>query len=371
MTKINSWKYLLLFLIFVLSSCANSITASTPVKTALSVFSSASKEYAFNVACEPVLTLTIGDGTNEFGLIDADIESFNPPIFLTIDEENRIYLDDQAHNRIFVYDENYDLVSIVNVPSYRPEDTNLFWLPIWVGVVASQDRIFLLLNPVLTEDFHALVSVIDNNGTEQALLDLSNFTEVASNGYLNQVSFPWDFIRLFSDSQGGIFIGATFPYLIHINNNLQLGNIRPSFTDLGWLPTFTTSWDGYLYFQNNEDLIYQTNVELNPHNDPINLLNYVSQYGFEELSVRGVDQNGSIYFTRIIGDYDTGTNIIGRFDPQSGEIWVASLNATMENGYHIDLRNIEITPDGTVYTFDDANWPVSRDLLRCEFAPNT
>lgn len=365
-----TWIFLLFLLIPGLSGCNTIISNPAPLKAALLAVSDTTKDFAYILNCESIITIPIGNEINEFELIDPDIESFNPPIFLTIDEENRIYLDDQANGRIFIYDENYDLISIVNVPSYRPEDTNLFRLPIWVGVIASQDRIFLLLNPVFTEGFHGLVSVIDTNGTELALLDLSVFTGVASDGYLNQVSFPWDFIRLFSDGQGGVFTRAAFPYLIHINNDMQLANVRPSFTVSVWYLSFTSGWDGYLYFQNNEDLIFQTNIELNQLNNPINLLNRVSQYGIEELSVSGVDQNGNIYFTSQIGDYDTGTHIIGRYDPQNEEIWVASLTATMENGFQVDLRNIEIAPDGTIYTFDDTNWPASRDLLRCEFMPH-
>jgi len=370
MTKINSWKYLTLFLFFVFSSCNNLSSNSIPLKPALPALSTTTKEYSFNLNCESVLTIPIGNEINEFGLIAPEIESFNPPILLTIDEENRIYLDDQANGRIFIYDENYDLISIVNIPSYVSEDANLFRLPIWLGMIVNHGQIFILHNTIFTENSHAIVTVHDLQGTELAQVDISAYSGVPD-GYINDVMYASDRIRLYYDSQDGVIFNNFTSTYIHITGDLQLSTIHPDIEGLDIQWNISPGPDGTLFYLGPDGLIYRLNMDFSLLGDPIPLLDQISRYGITEYYLNGIDRPGNIYFASNIGGYDTGTHIIGRYDPLSEEIWVASLNATMENGYHLDLRNIKIAPDGTVYTFDDANWPASRDLLRCEFVPNT
>jgi hypothetical protein len=369
MNKKLSRIFLLSLLIPGLSGCNTIISNPAPHKVALLGVSDTTKDFAYILNCESVITIPIGNEINEFGLIDPNSEWFNPPRFLYIDEENHLYLDDQAHGRIIIYDENFNLASIVNIPSYVSEEAHYFPLPIWMGMVVTNDRIFLLHNTIFTPNGHAIITVHDMHGAEMAIIDITEFSGVPE-GYLNNVMYSWDRIRLYYDSQGSVIFNAMSSNYFHVNENFEISTVNLNIDEHGYYSLLTPGHDETLYLMDSTQEIYRLNSELSQLGDSINMLDQFSRFGTDNYSLYGVDRSGVLYFGSLIGDYDTGTHIIGRYDPQSEEIWVASITAAMENGFQVDLGNIEIAPDGTIYTFGDTNWPASRDLLRCEFVPH-
>jgi hypothetical protein len=369
MTKNLSWIFIIFLLLPGLSGCNTIISNSAPLKSAPLAISDTTKDFAYILNCESVITIPIGNEINEFGLIDPNTEWFNPPRFLFIDEGNHLYLDDQAHGRIFIYDENYNLASIVNIPSYVSEEAHYFPLPIWMGMVVTNDRIFLLHNTIFTNNGHAIITVHNMHGAELAIIDITEFSGVAE-GYLNDVIYSWDRIHLYYDSQDSVIFNALSFNYFHVNENFELNTVNLNIEEHSYEYNLTPGHDGAIYYWHSNQEIYRLNVELNQLGDSINLPDRLTQFGTDNYNLYGVDRSGVLYFGSLIGDYDTGTHIIGRYDPQSEEIWVASITAAMENGFQVDLGNIEIAPDGTIYTFDDTNWPASRDLLRCEFMPH-
>jgi hypothetical protein len=320
--------------------------------------------------CEPVLHISIGDEEGEFGLFPEEEPMNQPPQRIVVDENSHIYLEDQANSRIFVYSENGEGLSVINIPSYEVETTNHQFLPIWLGLVVSRDYLFILHNPSYTLNRHALVSVHEMDGTEIAVLDVSTFLELPD-GYSNDIRFPWFSMELVSEGRDGVFVYSQMPYFVKIDGNLEMSRVNITGVYPLGLRDVSSGWDGYFYRLNQMgDRIIQVNPEIGQYFTLVNPNDQLEEFGVYVGIPLGADQGGKIFFTLYTGEDDSYRGYIGRYDSQTNELLIANRDLTLSNGLGNYLGgDYVITPSGTILAFDSTNWPESRELLRCEFVP--
>lgn len=345
-----------LFFLLILSGC---IKITDVISTASSATQSPQTMINATLSCEIVLHIQFGDGIDDFAPHQDSSQII--PHSITFDQDGNLYLDDQVNNRILKYTYLNQQPSIINIPNYRVEEGLPYYPIYWLDMVVSNDRIYILHNPVAIADEHLLVSIHEMDGTEIALIDINNLPQLSESAR-STIGQNWAVYSLHSDGYGGVFLFFPNYGYIHIDPDLNVNIVDP--VELGFRrgSNLVSGWDGILYSSDAIGIViaqYRTeqSIEWNEFRDEL------QAYGLQSNNIIGVDINGNALFTSGSG--------IGIFDPQTEMILFAQ-NELPEYSdmslYYADYL-FTIAPDGAIYRFDSTNWPESRDLLRCEFVP--
>ncbi len=345
-----------LFFLLILSGC-------TKTTNVLSTVSSATQSWQTTInatlSCEIVLHIHFGDGIDDFAPYQDSAQII--PHFITLDQDGNLYLDDQVNSRILKYTDLNQPPSIIDIPRYRVEDGLPYYPIYWLGMVVSNDHIYILHNPVAIADEHLLVSVHEMDGTETALIDINNLTQLSESAR-STIGQNWAVYSIHSDENGGVFLFFPNYGYIHIDSDLDVDIVDP--VEMGFQrgSNLISGWNGILYSSDANGIVmanYRTEQSIvwNEFRDGL------QTYGLVSNNIIGVDSNGNALFTSGSG--------VGIFDPET-EMILFVQNEYPEYSdmslYYADYL-LTMAPDGAIYRFDSTNWPESRKLLRCEFVP--
>jgi hypothetical protein len=355
-------------MILILTSCNEQL--SNKVNTTVTPEISLGREYlSSHLTCENVLEITIGEGESEFFPFDDRNAVIYTPTQLIISDEGQVILADPNNNRIILYDNGFEDSTVINIPRYSGEDQNHNY-PIWLGLVVSNERIFILHNPIVNPEGHMVLTIHSLDGNELALRDFSTISEL-SEGLRDEADYLWNVANIASDGLGGVYIKLNYFNVIHVDRNMEtsLINIPREFQSLN--RDLVSGWDGFSYtLDSTGDGIIQINFEINQYTEVTELNSRLTLLGINMLLPLGADQNGNMYFTGFSGSYDQYLDVVGRFNPFTGELLIADVDPSISNNVEIYLGGgFMLAPNGIIFGFDNANWPESRELLRCEFVP--
>jgi hypothetical protein len=310
--------------------------------------------------CGSILQITYGDTPDAFSSNTLPI-----PSFITFDPNGTLYLDDQVNSRIFKYSDIDEPPTSIIIPEHR-SDNIVTLRPYWLGIVVTNDRIYILHNPATTPENHLLLSVHEIDGNEIFLLDVNSLS-IITERERNVIAQNWMLFSLYSDGHGGVFINLPVEgNFLHFNsdNIEQVTVMHPA--ELGFEPVgnFVSGWNGVMYSRSIEtNRIVMIQYGTGQNMDWSDYNNALQHYGFETSAIIGIDLEGTTLFSESRG--------YGLFNPESGEILFSTITFPENGDSNIESsdHNLVMAPDGAIYRFDSTNWPESRELLRCEFVP--